>query len=104
MNSHDATENLAKGHRIRLVFGVCLVRYIVTTVKFRMVLPSYSRQGNWKAYEFSELLGDGFETPVPPRYCSSSSGARCAKFRDRELALSSGDNSSLKNWNIYHSG
>ena len=59
-------KKLAKGHCIRLVFGVCLVRYIVTTVRFRRVLRSYYRQGNWKAYEFSELLGEGFENP-----CSS---------------------------------
>jgi hypothetical protein len=74
-------KKLAKGHRNRLVFGVRLVRYILTTVRFRMVLPSYFRQGNWKAYEFSELLGDGFENPVLPsnamwvnttRYCKYS--------------------------------
>jgi hypothetical protein len=69
-----------------------------------MVLPSYARQGNWKAYEFSELLGDGFENPVLPRCCASSLGFRCVKFRGRELALSSGENNSLKNWTIYHSG
>jgi hypothetical protein len=69
-----------------------------------MALPNYSRQGNWKAYEFSELLGDGFENPFLPIYCASSLGVRCAKFRERELSLSSRDNSSLKNWTIYHSG
>jgi len=44
------------------------------------------------------------KTPVLPRYCATSLGIRCAKFQDRELALSSGDNISLKNWIIYHSG
>jgi len=35
-------KNPAKGHRIRLVFGICLVRYIATTVRLRAVLPSYT--------------------------------------------------------------
>jgi hypothetical protein len=72
-------KNLAKGHRIRLVFGICLLRYIVTTVRFRMVLPSYSRQGNWKAYEFSELLSDRFENPVLPNILRFVTGCSLRK-------------------------